>query len=129
MEHPEAKFLVDYGGASFRVNVRYVPLIDESVIAVREGRGEAAAEGWAKLRLEAAEDFSRVSNFADDRYRDFIIDMAGAVQEEGGICTDGSTIRMSTDRDGEVRTIYRSNRQVWVVFALCPEQVVGQATG
>ncbi|MEL6209363.1 MAG: hypothetical protein AAFR44_04140, partial [Pseudomonadota bacterium] len=72
MEHPEAKFLVDYGGASFRVNVRYVPLIDESVIAVREGRGEAAAEGWAKLRLEAAEDFSRVSNFADDRYRDFI---------------------------------------------------------
>ncbi|MEM6421804.1 MAG: hypothetical protein AAF698_04375 [Pseudomonadota bacterium] len=125
VEHPDAEYLVQYGGSSFRVNVRYVPLIDESVIAVREGRGEAVDEEWPILNVSAPEKFNRVTNFADDRYRDFVIDIAGAVQEMGGICSDGSSIKMSTNSDGEVRTLYRSNRQVWVVFALCPEQVRG----
>lgn len=121
MPHPDARFLVDYGGQPFRVNVRYVPLIDESVIAIRKGVGEAAAEDWQRLVLPALESYSPELNFADDGYEDHIVLIGGAVQDAGGICPHGMNIAMQTGRDGQTRTLYRSNRQVWVVFALCPE--------
>ncbi|MEM9784666.1 MAG: hypothetical protein AAF899_19620 [Pseudomonadota bacterium] len=124
MPHPDAQYLVKYGGESFRVNVRYVPLIDESVIAVRQGIGEAHDENWPSLNVGARKDFSRVMNYADDAYRDHVVEIAGAVQAKGGICADGASIAMAKNRDGDVRTLYRRNRQVWVVFALCPGEAV-----
>ncbi|MEM6676791.1 MAG: hypothetical protein AAF675_02840 [Pseudomonadota bacterium] len=122
-EHDAARFLVDYGGSQYRVNVRYVELIDESVIAVRQGSGEALEEAWPRLTLTAAEGYSRVQNFADDQIETYIVDIAKGVQAHGGICEDGQALAMATNADGDVRTTFRRNRQVWVVFALCPEQV------
>ncbi|MEO0823611.1 MAG: hypothetical protein AAF074_24735 [Pseudomonadota bacterium] len=127
VQHPEAQFLVSYGTAFFRVNVRYVPLIDESVIAVREGVGEAVEQGWRTLQVAPSPEFRPGVNFADSSYEDVVVEIAGEVQAAGGICAEGQSISMATNRDGEIRTLYRSNRQVWVVFALCPEQAVSEA--
>ncbi|MEM7500318.1 MAG: hypothetical protein AAF371_20350 [Pseudomonadota bacterium] len=123
MEHPDARFLVDYGGAYYRVNVRYVSLIDESVIAVREGAGKAVEENWRRVSLPANPGFDPATNFQDEEYEAYVIEMAKAVQAVGGICEQGQDVLMATNREGDVRTTYRRNRQVWVVFALCPEQV------
>ncbi|MGF1553008.1 MAG: hypothetical protein ACFBWO_10985 [Paracoccaceae bacterium] len=128
-EHEDARFLVDYAGMPFRVNVRYVALIDESVIAVRRGAGEAAAEGWPTISVEAGAPVpGRRVNYADERYEPVVLAIANAVQAEGGICENGASIEMARDDAGEVRTLHRSNRQVWVVFALCPEQIDGQGS-
>jgi hypothetical protein len=123
MDHPDARFLVDYGSALFRVNVRYVPLIDESVIALREGAGEARDEGWQMLEVEPDAAFRPGTNFADPSYEEVAVDIARAVQGRGGICGEGQTMTVETGDAGEVRTLFRSNRRVWVVFALCPQQV------
>ena len=123
MRHPDARFLVNYGPSLFRVNVRYVPLIDESVIALREGAGEAREEGWPTLSVEPGDDFRPGTNFADPSYEAVAVDIARAVQDAGGICEEGQPMTVSTGDAGEVRTLFRSNRRVWVVFALCPGQV------
>ncbi|MEL7172005.1 MAG: hypothetical protein AAFN05_03455 [Pseudomonadota bacterium] len=124
-EHPNARFLVDYGGNYYRVDVRYVTLIDESVIAVRQGPGKAVEEDWTRVTLPANPGFVASTNFADETYETYVIEMAKAVQAVGGICQEGQDVLMATNREGDVRTTYRRNRQVWVVFALCPEQVSG----
>ncbi|MEO1533388.1 MAG: hypothetical protein AAFU72_14560, partial [Pseudomonadota bacterium] len=69
--------------------------------------------------------FVASTNFADETYETYVIEMAKAVQAVGGICQEGQDVLMATNREGDVRTTYRRNRQVWVVFALCPEQVSG----
>ncbi|MEM8759174.1 MAG: hypothetical protein AAGE83_02475 [Pseudomonadota bacterium] len=122
-EHPDARFLVDYGGDYYRVDVRYVTLIDESVIAVRKGPGEAIEEDWTRVTLPANPTFKPTTHFADEGYETYVIEMAKAVQAVGGICKEGQDVLMATNREGDVRTTYRRNRQVWVVFALCPEQL------
>ncbi|MEM6944269.1 MAG: hypothetical protein AAF565_11020 [Pseudomonadota bacterium] len=123
MQHPDARFLIDYGGAYYRVNVRYVEVIDESVIAVREGVGEALVENWARVTLPPNPDFDPSTNFADEAYETYVVEMARAVQAVGGVCEQGQNVEMAKNREGDVRTTYRRNRRVWVVFALCPEQV------
>ena len=45
--HPEARFLVDYGGRAYRGDVRFVDIISESVIAGRKGAGDGAGNGKA----------------------------------------------------------------------------------
>lgn len=122
-EHPDARFLVDYGGNPFRVIVRYVPLIEESVIAVQKGHGDGTSPEWRSLVVPANPSFDPGLNFADGAYETYAIEIARAVQAEGGICEQGQDIDMATDADGDVRTTFRRNRKVWVVFALCPERV------
>ena len=124
-EHADARFLAAYGGTFFRVNVRYVPMLDESVIAVREGMGEAQDEGWQIVTVRPSIDLEPGTNFADPVFETVAVAIAREVQGIDGICKGGQAMRVSTDGEGDVRTLYRSNRQVWVVFALCPEQVGG----
>jgi hypothetical protein len=126
VRHEDARFLVTYGGAAFRVNVRYVPLIDESVIAIRQGVGEAREQGWTEIALDPVARFSRVANYADESYEPVVLDIAQGVRERGGICEGGGDIEMAMDGQGQARTLYRSNRRAWIVFALCPEQIAGE---
>ncbi|MEM1345607.1 MAG: hypothetical protein AAGI34_13650 [Pseudomonadota bacterium] len=117
--HPEARFLVDYGGAAFRVNVRYVALIDESVIAVR--RGAKNTQGWQRLAITPGVAIPEDTPFGDPIFARVAVDIADSVQKQPPICTDGQTMRLATDENDEARTLYRQARRVWVVFALCPE--------
>ncbi|MEM6489887.1 MAG: hypothetical protein AAF677_16715 [Pseudomonadota bacterium] len=120
MAHPEARFLVHYGGASFRANVRYLDFLGQSVIAFRDGVGEADDEAWPEMDIQAPAGFSRVINFADDGFEPVILDMAETVRREAGVCPGAVAMEMKKRDTGEPRTMYRRARQAWVVFARCP---------
>lgn len=118
--HPDTRFLVDYGGKTFRVNVRYVELLGESVIAVRKGQGDADPADWRRMTVKADVSVPRRKPFGSDAYRRVAVDIADAVRKEPPICADDRTMRIATDEADSARTMFREKRDVWVVFALCP---------
>ena len=117
--HPEARFLVDYGGRSYRVDVRFVDIISESVIAVREGAGDGAERHRMAVEPSVTPPGGDVP-FADDAYRAVAVDIADAIQGRPPICADGQRMRLALNDEAEARTLYRDNRRAWVVFGFCP---------
>lgn len=119
--HPDRRILVDYGGREFRVDIRYVDIIGESVIAVRAGRGDADPAEWRRMTVVPGTELPAEAPFADDAYRRVAIEIADALRREPPICVDGRNMRLATDPRDDARTLYRAARQAWVVFAFCPE--------
>jgi hypothetical protein len=119
MRHPEKRFLVDYGGEVFRVNVRYVDIISESVFAVRRGRDGAKA-GWTEIALEPGVTPPAAEPFASEAWRPVAVDIADRLAGTPPICAEGQTMRLALGEDRGARALYRSPRQAWVVFAFCP---------
>jgi len=126
VSHPDARFLVRYGEADYLVDVKYVELIDESVIAVREAEARDEAAGRIEMEVRPGVSVPAEAPFADTAYRRVAVEIADAVQHQPPICTDGQTMRIATDANNEARTLYREARQAWVVFALCPAGSAGQ---
>ena len=122
--HENARFLVRGGDEAYRVNVRYVNMIGESVIAVRQGAGEAgqgeAGEEWPTLDLADMPRAPSSLPFGADAWRSFALGVAEGVRQHEGICPEGRPMQLLRESDGEVRTMYRGNREAWVVFAACP---------
>ena len=123
--HEAARFLARFDGAAYRVNVRYVDLIDGSVIAVRQGAGEAG-EGWTPIDVSGRAEIGPETGFGDGAYRDVAIRIAEAVRDRQSVCEGGARLRLERETDGAISTMYRGNRRAWVVFAFCPETEGGQ---
>lgn len=129
MPHQDAAFLVDYGGTPILVDVRYVDVIRESVIAVRlpQGRSETAGRAAMSVAPEAPLPQAEVA-FSDDGWRAVAVDIADEIQGRPLVCVEGQTMRIAQNDDAEARTLYRANRRAWVVFAFCPPPA-SQPTG
>jgi len=121
MRHEDRRFLVAYGSLPYRVNVQYVDMIGQSVIAVRRGGGEAVAEAWPTMSISGEEPQPSGVPFEDERYRKVALTIADHVSQDGHVCADGTSMEIRRDADGEPRTLYRGTRGAWVVFAFCPE--------
>lgn len=122
--HADAKFRVSYGGEDYLVDVRYVELIDESVIAVRQAGRKAAGRDYRPLGV-APRVRAPVGPFSNPAYRAVALDIAETVQWVDGICPSGDPMDMARDGEGDIRTLYRRNRGAWVVFARCVEKSAG----
>jgi hypothetical protein len=122
--HENARFLVRGGDEAYRVNVRYVGMIGESVIAVRQGAGEAGAE-WPALELADMPRAPSSLPFGADAWRAVALGVAEGVRQQQGICPEERPMQLLRESDGEVRTMYRGNREAWVVFAACPGSQAG----
>lgn len=121
MRHDDKRFLVNYGALPYRVNVQYVDMIGQSVIAVRRGAEEAVPEGWPTFAIPGALPQPSGVPFEDGSFRSVAIDIAARVSRDGKVCPEGSVMEIRRDDDGEPRTMYRATRGAWVVFAYCPD--------
>ena len=123
--HAEKRFLVQYGERQYRVNVRYVDIISESVVAVREGRGDAAPPDWVETVVEPSLRPPEGEPFASEAWRAVAVDIADSLSGRPPICDNGQTMRLARNDDKGARALYRSARQAWVVFAFCPPAGTG----
>ncbi|MCL5775498.1 hypothetical protein M1105_00610 [Limibaculum sp. FT325] len=123
LRHDDKRFLVRYGALPYRVNVQYVDMIGQSVIAVRRGAEEAVPEGWPELAMEAARPQPSGVPFEDEGFREVALDIAERVSRNGGICPTEGEMKLRKDEHGDARTMYRATRGAWVVFAYCPDAV------
>jgi len=121
MRHEDRKFLVTYGALPYRVNVQYVEMIGQSVIAVRRGAGEATSEAWPTIAVSGDQPQPSGVPFEDERFRDVALTIAKQVSRDGTICNGGAPMEIRRDDNGDARTMYRGTRDAWVVFAYCPE--------
>ncbi|MDT8345607.1 MAG: hypothetical protein RQ752_14380 [Thermohalobaculum sp.] len=121
LRHDDKQFLVRYGLLPYRVNVQYVDMIGQSVIAVRRGAEEAVPEGWPELALMGDNPQPAGVPFEDEVYRSLALDIADKVSRDGKVCPGDGAIRIRRDERGEARTLYRPTRGAWVVFAYCPD--------
>ncbi len=119
MRHPDKRFAVRYGADDFVVDVRFIDVINESVIAVRQGRG---SEGDRREPLEVPPNRTVPAEvgFADEAYRAVAVDIADAITGKPPICPQGQTMRLARRDDETARTLFRPLRAAWVVFAFCP---------
>lgn len=118
--HEDARFWVDYGDESFLVDVRFVAFMGQSVVAVRRAKTPEPPEDRRRVDVNAAADISGSSaNPADPVYEQVAIDIAETLSAIGRICRDGERFATSRNALGEAKTMYRLDRQVWVVFAKC----------
>jgi len=118
--HPDVELVVDYGDAPFRVDVRYVDIISESVIAVRQGDGNGNGPRDRMTVTPSITPPGPGVPFADEAYRLVAVDIADQVLGRPPICVDGQRMRLARNQAAEARALYRDNRQTWVVFAFCP---------
>ncbi len=120
LSHKERRFLAEYGDRRFLVNVRYVGMLSESVIAVRELSGDVPG-GYEELVLEpgAAAAATSGTPFRARETRALATEIAAQVAAVPGVCGDDREMALLTKRDGETRSMYRGNRQAWVVFSGC----------
>ena len=117
--HEEARFWVDYGADPFLVNVRFIKIMGESVVAIRKARPDAELAGRRQLDVRPHVEIGEAVNFADPVYEDVATDIAQTIEKVGRVCDDGQKLSMSMNGDGAPRTSYRRDRQAWVVFARC----------
>ena len=116
--HEDARFLVRRDGEVYRANVRYVDMIDKSVIAVRRGRGDAG-EDWPVMEIEAGATAPGDVPFGAESWRPVALEICEAVLREAAVCPPGRELALIREKGGEVRTMYRDPRQAWVIFAAC----------
>jgi len=123
--HPDARFLVDYAGAPYRVDVRFVDIISESVIVVRQGAGKDTAKREAMDVTPSLSPPGPGTPFGDRDYSAVALDIADSVIGRPPICVDGQSMKLARNDAAEARTLYRGTRRAWVVFAFCPPPVEG----
>ena len=119
--HDAAKFLVLYGAQSYLVDVRYIDLINESVIAVREAEGETLPR--ETFQIPATIDLPSAEPFSSRAHRKVALAIADHIRETAKICDDGRLMALRQNLDGDTRVTYRRDRGAWVVFAACPGPV------
>ncbi|MGF1501508.1 MAG: hypothetical protein ACFBSD_06800 [Paracoccaceae bacterium] len=118
--HPEKRFLVTYGDERFTVNVRYVEIIGETVIAVRQVGTVPVDARFEPMAVTPQSEPPEAANFADDAYRAVAVEVADAIVGRPPICVDGQTMRLARKDDEAARTLYRRQQRAWIVFAFCP---------
>ena len=119
--HDEAHFLVRRGGDLFRANVRFVEMLDESVIAIRRGPGESD-ETWTVIDVPTTGGSPPPTlPFSAAAWEPVALEIAEAVRDQDGICEEGERMQLIPASGGGPRTMFRHNRQAWIVFAACPE--------
>ena len=119
--HDEAKFFVLYGPQGYLVDIRYIDLINESVIAIREARGETKPR--ETLTVPATVDVPSAEPFSSDGHRSVAVAIADHIRATAKICDDGRQMALRQNLDGDTRVTYRNERGAWVVFAACPGAV------
>ncbi|MEM7178386.1 MAG: hypothetical protein AAF503_11845 [Pseudomonadota bacterium] len=121
--HPDKRLFVRYGADEFFVDIRYVDMIQESVIAVRESGGKMA--GRETITVPATVGIPTGQPFSSSAFEPLVVSIAQEVNATEAICADGRKMTMRTKSDGDVRASFRSGRDAWVVFAACPAPVTG----
>ena len=122
--HEDARFLVRGAGDLYRVNVRYVDMIEESVIAVRQGPGDAD-DAWPTIDLAEAPRAPTGLPFDAEAWRPVTLAIADTVRRQRDLCPEGREMRLSRENDGDVRTTYREKHGAWVFFAACAAPQAG----
>ncbi|MGF1446601.1 MAG: hypothetical protein ACFBRM_10425 [Pikeienuella sp.] len=125
MRHPDKKFFVQYGATSYLVDVRYIDILGESVIAVRRSAGPSTEPRETLEVLPTRTPPAAETGFADEAYRSVAVDIADTISGRPPICIDGQTMRLARGEDQPARTLYRAQRAAWVVFAFCPPPAAG----
>ncbi|MEM0942866.1 MAG: hypothetical protein AAGI70_02865 [Pseudomonadota bacterium] len=116
--HASKRMVIRYATAEYFVDVRYVDIINESVIAVREAGGKL--EGREEMVVPVTVQPPPGEPFASSRFRPVAVAIASHIRETAKICDGGRQMALRLNRDGEARASYRTSRQAWVVFAACP---------
>ncbi|MEM7509094.1 MAG: hypothetical protein AAF415_20430 [Pseudomonadota bacterium] len=119
--HGDRRFLVRYGPAQYFVDVRYINLINESVIAVRN-RGND--EGRDLITVPATVALPQDEPFASSAQEPVALAIANHIRNTAKICNSGKQMALRRNDEGEAKITYRSSRGAWVIFAACP----GEAT-
>lgn len=116
----DAKFLVAYGGRSYRVNVRYVGIISKMVVVVRESRTHELP-GWHPVALEPGDGLQRLtpSAFSGPEMERMAGEIASLIAARPEPCGNTAGLTLEKNSDGEASRLYRRSRQAWVFFARC----------
>ncbi|MBY8975328.1 hypothetical protein KHP62_05900 [Rhodobacteraceae bacterium NNCM2] len=122
-DHPDMRLYVHYGAMTYFVDVRYVDMIQESVIAVRETGGKL--DGREELTVPATIGIPTGEPFSSSAFKPLAVSIADYVRESARVCVDGAKMALRLNSDGETRASYRSGRGAWVVFAACEAPVMG----
>lgn len=117
--HADKRFLVSYGPKRYYVDVRYIGLINESVIAIRDDGNSADRED---LSVPATATLPADEPFASSAQESVMVSIAEGVRSSAKICDNGRQMALRLNGDGEARVSYRSGRGAWVVFAACPKE-------
>ncbi|MEM8792091.1 MAG: hypothetical protein AAGE80_10770 [Pseudomonadota bacterium] len=121
--HDDQRLLVQYAANSYFVDIRYVDIINESVIAVRTGGGKT--DGRREVQVPATVGVPSGEPFASNAYEPLVISIAEHLRKTEKICSDGQQMALRINREGEAKVTYRRSRAAWVVFAACPVAVTG----
>lgn len=121
--HPDKRLYVQYGAQKYFVDVRYVDLINESVIAVRDRGGKS--DGREAITVPATVGVPVGEPFASNSFKPLAISIAKHIRNMSKICDGGRQMALRINRDGETRVTYRSGRGAWVIFAACPAATTG----
>ncbi|MEM9100610.1 MAG: hypothetical protein AAGC79_19055 [Pseudomonadota bacterium] len=116
--HPDLRLIVAYAASSYFVDIRYVDIINESVIAVRNGIGNPA--GRRDVTVPATVGIPQSEPFASSAYEALVVSIAEHLRKTEKICANGQEMALRINRDGEAKVTYRRSKGVWVVFAACP---------
>lgn len=120
--HGDKRFLVSYGPEQYYVDVRYINLINESVIAVRD-RGKL--EGRDLVTVPATVALPQDEPFASSAQQPVALAIANHIRNTAKICDSGREMALRLDDEGEAKVTYRSSRAAWVIFAACPGEAAG----
>ncbi|MGF1501948.1 MAG: hypothetical protein ACFBSD_09030 [Paracoccaceae bacterium] len=114
------KYLVDAGWTQFRVNVRYVRVIGQMVIAIRQddGTSDAAWERFAFNPPGPAEGLPVTAPFEGADYEQVAVALAKEVARRADVCGDAQ-LTLDPDDDGGPRRMYRGSHEAWVIFGSC----------
>lgn len=121
--HPAKRLYVRYGARDYFVDVRYVDIINESVIAVRNRGGKV--DGRERITVPATVGVPTSEPFSSSAYKSLAISIARHIRETAKICDSGRQMALRLNSDGEARVSYRAQKAAWVVFAACPAAATG----
>ena len=119
--HQDAKFFVLYGPQGYLVDIRYIDIINESVIAIREAEDEVTPR--ETLTIPATIDVPSAEPYSSSGHRAVAVAIADHIRETAKICDDGRQMALRQTLEGDTRATYRNERGAWVVFAACPGPV------
>ncbi|MEM7238020.1 MAG: hypothetical protein AAF501_09375 [Pseudomonadota bacterium] len=121
--HPAKRMYVRYGAANYFVDIRYVDIINESVIAVRDNGGKI--DGRERLTVPATVGIPTGEPFSSSSFKSLVVSIAGHIRETAKICDSGRQMALRLNSEGETQATYRAQKNAWVVFAACPAASTG----
>lgn len=117
LEHPDAKLAVSYGREQFLVDISFIDLLDKSVIVVR--RDEPSPAERQPFTLEETVPVPGGMPFSASGYGPVAVAIADQLAGRLGLCPEAG-MELDRNLEGGARTMFRDERQAWVVFAVCP---------